>query len=249
MKLGKRRDTQDILEQGRLRELRKLRKLRERREQGDTGTRGHGENYQLSITDYRLPTTNPKSKIQNLKSKILQPLAFILYLAFYPSPLAAQSRSCQAQDVKTLTADLLQDLPSYANRVSQRARRLSRSNDVYSYMLVAGRPEFAPLSLGPGVYTPTSPPAQIEPVEQIFFTTLERRYADGKPIELQEFHWLFLTKTESGWRLATMFTRTGGYPAKKPPTPPRESSDGVIAQAIETWLRDCRAETKSNDEL
>lgn len=150
--------------------------------------------------------------------------------------------SCQGQDIKTFTNRLLQDLPAYANRASQRARRLSRKSDFYSYMLVAGRPEFEPLTLGPGVYTPSQ--ATDSPVEQIFFTTLERQYTAGQAIELQEFHWVFLTQTQSGWRLATMFTQTGGYPTKKPPTPPRESSDGVIAQGIEAWLRDCQANNR-----
>lgn len=149
------------------------------------------------------------------------------------------TRSCQGQDIKTLTNQLLQDLPAYANRASQRARRLSRKSDFYSYMLVAGRPEFEPLTLGPGVYTPS--PATDSQIQQIFFTTLERQYTAGQAIELQEFHWVFLTQTRNGWRLATMFSQTGGYPTKKPPTPPRESSDGVIAQAIEAWLRDCHA--------
>lgn len=147
--------------------------------------------------------------------------------------------SCQRQDIKTLTNRLLQDLPSYANRASQRARRLSRKSDFYSYVLVAGRPEFEPLTLGPGVYTPKS--SADSQIQQIFFTTLERQYTAGQAIELQEFHWVFLTQTKSGWRLATMFSQIGGYPMKKPPTPPRESSDGVIAQAIEVWLRDCHA--------
>lgn len=46
---------------------------------------------------------------------------------------------CTDQNLETLTIQLLQDLPSYTNRASQRARRLSRSSDIYSYMLVAGR--------------------------------------------------------------------------------------------------------------
>ena len=151
----------------------------------------------------------------------------------------AASSSCQGQDIKILTNQLLEDLPAYANRASQRARRLRRKSEFYSYVFVAGRPEFEPLTLGPGVYTPSQ--ATDSQIQQIFFTTLERQYTAGKAIELQEFHWVFLTQTRSGWRLATMFSQTGGYPTKKPPTPPRESSDGVIAQGIEAWLRDCHA--------
>jgi hypothetical protein len=139
-----------------------------------------------------------------------------------------------------LTFQLLQDLPGYANRASQRARRLSRTTDVYSYVVAAGRPEFEPLTLGPGIYAP-QPPADAAAVKQVFFTTLERQYTAGKTIDLQQFHWLFLTHTQSGWRIATMFSQIGGYPAKKPPTPPQDSSNGTIAQAVNAWLRDCQA--------
>ena len=168
------------------------------------------------------------------------------FLLFSPHPTAraklynSQSRNCQAQDVEILTAQLLKDLPSYANRVSQRLRRPNRTFDIYTYVLLAGRPEFAPLTLGPGEYLP-SEPAVLDETTQVFITTLERQYTDGKPVELQEYHWLFLTKTDSGWRLAMMFSRTGTYPSKQPPTRPRDSSNGVIAQAVRTWLRDCQA--------
>lgn len=154
--------------------------------------------------------------------------------------LTSFSRSCQEQDIETLTIQLLEDLPSYANRTSQRARRRSRIVDTYSYVLLAGRPEFAPLTLGPGEYTPVEP-SLVEPPQQVFITTLERQYTDGKLVELQQYHWLFLTQTSSGWQLAMMFSRTGIYPGGKPPTRPRDSSNGVIAQAIRTWLRDCQA--------
>lgn len=157
------------------------------------------------------------------------------------SVLVAKASSCQDQDIETLTAQLLKDLPSYANRVSQRARLRDRTVDLYSYVLLAGRPEFAPLTLGPGEYAPVQPASLVEPPQQIFITTLERQYTDGKPVELQQYHWLFLTKSSSGWLLAMMFSRTGSYPARQPPTPPRDSSNGVIAQAIRTWLRDCQA--------
>lgn len=179
--------------------------------------------------------------VKFLASCFLPLAACLLPLASYPSPLTTQSRICQAQDIETLTDQMLRDLPSYANRASQRARRLSRKSDFYSYVLVAGHPEFAPLTLGPGVYAPKQPTDS--EVQQLFFTTLERQYTAGQAIELQQFHWVFLTKTQGGWRLATMFSQIGGYPTKKPPTPPRESSDGIIAQAINAWLRDCQART------
>lgn len=144
-------------------------------------------------------------------------------------------------DVETLIALLLRDLPNYANRVTQRARLRSRSVEVYSYVLLAGRPEFEPLTLGPGEYTQAAPDSNSEDLRQVFITTLERQYVGNKPVLLQQYHWLFLIKTDSGWRLAMMFSQIGLYPNERPPTAPRESSPGVIGQAIQIWLRDCRA--------
>ncbi|WP_138497729.1 hypothetical protein [Nostoc sp. PA-18-2419] len=146
---------------------------------------------------------------------------------------------CSEQDLETLTTHLLQNLPSYTNRASQRAR--SRSADLYSYMLVAGRPEFTPLPLNLEEYSPHTPESAASGVEQVFFSTLERQYISNKPIELQEFHWLLLTKTKSGWRLVMMFSQIGAYPKKQPPSPPRDSSNGAIAQGVKAWLRDCEA--------
>ncbi|KAB8332129.1 hypothetical protein SD80_021770 [Scytonema tolypothrichoides VB-61278] len=149
--------------------------------------------------------------------------------------------SCSNQNLETLTTQLLQDLPNYANRASQRARRLSRATDAYSYMVVAGRPEFTPLPLNPSGYTADSVKTASDGVEQVFFTTLERQYTGGKPFQLQQFHWLFLAKTKTDWRFVMMFSQIGLSPKNQPPTPPRDSSNGVIAQGITAWLRDCQA--------
>lgn len=139
-------------------------------------------------------------------------------------------------DVETLTAMLLRDLPSYANRVSQRARNRERSLDVSGYVLLAGRPEFEPLSLGPGEYTPTAP--EDDP-DQFFFTTLERQYVTGEAVQFQNYHWLFLTQAESGWRFVLMLSQIGS-PPDEPASPPTDTSNGVIGRAIQIWLRDCR---------
>jgi len=104
--------------------------------------------------------------------------------------------------------------------------------DIFSYVLAAGKPEFAPLKLD--AY-------QSEGVEQVFFTTLERQYINHKVVELQEFHRLLLTKTPDGWSVVMMFTQTGAYPVKQPVSPPRDSSDSAIAQGVKAWLRDCQA--------
>ncbi|MEH2391201.1 MAG: hypothetical protein V7K21_05830 [Nostoc sp.] len=148
---------------------------------------------------------------------------------------------CSEQNLETFTIELLEDLPSYTNRVSQRARRLSRSSDVYSYMLVAGRPEFTPLPLNLEEYSASAPKSSALGVEQVFFTTLERQYIGKKAVELEQFHWLLLTKTKTGWRLVMMFSQIGSHSAQQPLSPPRDSSNGTIAQAVNTWLRDCQA--------
>lgn len=136
---------------------------------------------------------------------------------------------------------LIKDLPSYANRVLSRIRRLNTKDYGFSYVLVAGNPEFEPLTLGPGQYTPPTSGADLESPQQVFLTTLERQYIGGKALESQHYHWLFLTQTPGGWRLAMMYSRIGSSLPGRPPTPPRESSKGVIGQAITIWLRDCRA--------
>lgn len=155
--------------------------------------------------------------------------------------ISRKSSVCMEKDVEALMTKLLRDLPGYANRVSQRSRRLSRTTQTYSYMLMAGKPEFSPLSANilkdTGNRTKKS---HDKNVKQVFFTTLERKYIEKKPIHSQQFHRLFLTKTKDGWHMVMMFTQTGSYPKIKPPTPPRDSSNSVVGQAIKTWLRDCR---------
>ncbi|MBW4688114.1 MAG: hypothetical protein KME40_24245 [Komarekiella atlantica HA4396-MV6] len=166
-----------------------------------------------------------------------------------PNPVLAQKQNinssvrplCSEQNLEILTTQLLRDLPSYANRASQRARRLSRKSDVYSYMLVAGKPDLTPLPLNSEEHSADAPKSAASGVEQVFFTTLERQYTGKKAVELQQFHWLLLTKAKSGWRLVMMFTQTGAYPKQQPPSPPRDTSNGAIAQGVKAWLRDCQA--------
>jgi hypothetical protein len=149
--------------------------------------------------------------------------------------------ACTEQNIESLTTFLFRDLPSYTNRVTQRARRLSRSSEVYSYMLLAGRPEFTPLPLNPGIDTPEAAKSSASGVDQVFFTTLERQYIGKKAVELQEFHWLLLTKTQNGWRLVMMFTQSDSSVPGQPVSPSRDSSNSATAQAIKIWLRDCQA--------
>ncbi|MGJ3254654.1 MAG: hypothetical protein ACFE0J_26505 [Elainellaceae cyanobacterium] len=151
-----------------------------------------------------------------------------------------QVRISCPDDLETLTQLMLRDLPGYANRVSQRARDRDRIVDLYTFVILAAQPEFMPLTLGPGSYNP-APSDSPSALQQVFFTTLEREYVGDNTELLQHFHWLFLGKTERGWWFGLMASRIGGYPDNQPQSPPRDSSQGVIAQAIRLWLRDCRA--------
>jgi hypothetical protein len=146
-------------------------------------------------------------------------------------------------DLDSLLPMLLRDIPSYANRVSQRAypnhfRIQDTSGHITpGYVLLATLPDFEPLPLVSREYTPL----REDDTTQLFFTTLERQYVPGQAVQLQHYHWLFLTQTTQGWRLVLMFSRVGDIPANEPPTPPYDSSQGVLAQAIRLWLRDCQA--------
>ena len=180
---------------------------------------------------------------------VLTSLWIVVFNTFNYAGLAANSivnnkkskTSSSNQDLATLTTKLLQDLPAYFNRATQRARRFDRPVQVYSYMLLAGKPDFTPLPLQSWTDEGDKSVNGTKGVEQIFFTTLERQYVKGKAVQLQGYHRLFLTKTESGWRMSMIYSQTGGYPKQKPPTPPRESSNTAVGQGVKTWLRDCRA--------
>ncbi len=163
-----------------------------------------------------------------------------------PSAPSAPRRPVTAcpNDLETLTTGLLRDLPSYANRVAYRNFGKFRQLQRPSTVILASQPDFESL----GLPSPSSSPAPAAEggVDQIFLTTLERQYNQVEAVELQHYHWLFLTQAESGWYLAFMFSRLGTYPSAQPLTPqlltpPRDSSNGLMAEAIRLWLRDCRA--------
>ncbi len=164
-----------------------------------------------------------------------------------PTPLRAPT-ACP-QDLPTLTAGLLRDLPSYANRVAMRTLGVSAIGDSsFGSVLVAGQPEFDPLPLStvgadiPGAIAAADPTAH-----QVFFTTWERRYTPTEIHYLEQYHWLFLSQAADGWRLSLMFSRlradanTVSAASLRPPSPPQESSEGIVGQAVQLWLRDCRA--------
>ncbi|MEL7330439.1 MAG: hypothetical protein AAGJ69_11495 [Cyanobacteria bacterium J06559_1] len=153
--------------------------------------------------------------------------------------------TCPA-DIETLTALIIRDIPNYTNRVLQRSVAALPGNDVDgrapyrpSNVLIAGRPELEPLDLNE--YALTTDPAAGGPLTQLFFTTLSRQYSGLRFNEVQEYHWLFLTRASDGWRLAFMFSTVDDAASIRAPLPPRESSEGSVGKAVQLWLRDCRA--------
>lgn len=145
------------------------------------------------------------------------------------------------QDLETLTTALLRDLPGYANRVARSSLGVNEGVAGFGTILVAGRPEFEPIDFSLRTFS-DRPDTEDEAIHQVFFTTLERQYTNTEALLLEQYHWLFLTEGEDGWRLALMFSRLAVEESSaRPPTPPRESSEGIIGQAVQRWLRDCRA--------
>jgi hypothetical protein len=147
------------------------------------------------------------------------------------------ARSTCPADLETLVDRLLQDLPSYANRIIVRSGFSTKTNTPPDYVLpqiiLAGRPEFEPLPLNSVDVIP-------ENASQVFVTTLERQYSGGKRVEIQQYHWLFFTKTANGWELVKIVSRFGTA-ADIRPLLLLEGDRSAIAEAIRLWLRDCNA--------
>lgn len=154
------------------------------------------------------------------------------------APFLRPPAICPA-DVELLTQGLLRDLPSYANRVARRTLGTTPDDTDFGTVIVAGRAELEPLPLEELAFA--NPPN--DATQQVFFTTLERRYVGTAAVSLEQYHWLFLVPADDGWRLTLMFSRTAPDDNDfRPPTPPQESSDGIVGQAVQLWLRDCRAD-------
>ncbi len=142
-------------------------------------------------------------------------------------------------DIERLGNLMVNELPHYANRVIQRAKRRGRSETLYNYVLVAGKPEFKPLPLRQ--FSSQDKPISTNETEQIFFTTLERQYSRDRVTKTQNYHWLFLTKTEQGWTLVMVFSQLAAIQPGGTPLPTRDTTNGIIGQAVRLWLRDCEA--------
>lgn len=159
-------------------------------------------------------------------------------LPLEPGPIRPAT-SCP-ENLETLVAALLRDLPSYANRVASRSLGVAEETG-FGTVLLAGAAELEPIDLERRASSQL--PGSVETdTQQVFFTTLERRYRNREAFNLQGFHWLFLAPSEDGWWLGPMYSSFASYPdGGDRSTPPLESSQGIIGQAVQLWLRDCRA--------
>lgn len=151
-----------------------------------------------------------------------------------PPPLIAPQITCPTE-ITQLVPLLLRDLPSYANRVIVRNQSQAQLPHLPN-VIAAGKAEYQPLPV-------IAERSMADPnLQQLFFTTLEHRRIHDQIIAQQQYHWFLLVPTTTGWQIALSYTRTGFYPqADRPITPPRDSSQGIIAQAVRLWLRDCHA--------
>jgi hypothetical protein len=159
------------------------------------------------------------------------------------SPEFLRPQDACPQELRPLVSRLLQDLPVYAGLVASRSLgRPDSPENAFGSVLLVSEPDFTPIDINEQI--PEALPDLTSPVQQVFFTTLERQYWQGQAVSLQNYHWLFLTQDEAGhWYLALIYSSLGRYPAteSRAPSPPQESSDGIIGQAVTLWLRDCRA--------
>ena len=151
----------------------------------------------------------------------------------------AKNLACP-QNIEDLATLLTRDISEYGNRVIQKTRIHSRKLDFFStYIVTAGKPEIEPISFKPFQSSNDNLP---DDVQQIFFTSLERQYSKRQTIiETQNYHWLILTQTSDGWTLVMAFTKFG-YPHgdKFVISPRRDTTNGIIGQAVKLWLKDCR---------
>lgn len=142
-----------------------------------------------------------------------------------------------SENINEILPQMLEDIPSYGNRVIQQARKLDRQVDTYSYVLIASKAEFEPLSLKTQQYEPIV----ADTTEQAFFTTLEKQYIDEQLVTFEKYYWIFLTPTERGWQLVHLLYRLRQSDPDYPITPPRDNTRGIVGRAAEIWLRDYNA--------
>jgi hypothetical protein len=148
-------------------------------------------------------------------------------------PNSVNQPSCPT-DLQALLDKMLPDLPSYTNRVIQRAstnRQLER--DIY-ILLATQLDELEALPFNVNLDHP-------DETYLVYFQTWQRKHYPQKIIRFKQYHWLFLRISPTGWVLEKMFSKSSSYPQYGFYPLPGETSESAIAQAIRLWLRDCQA--------
>lgn len=172
-----------------------------------------------------------------------------LFLCFYYPRISLANtiinqKKCP-DNLEDLANLLVTDIPDYANRIIQRNRTYSHALEFFPiFIITAGKADLDPLLLNQTQYKSSLRSQTDSNTHQIFFTTLEKQYStNNRIIETQNFHWLILTKTPQDWKLVMALTKFG-YPDNSPhqnfiSSPPIDTTEGTIGQAIKLWLRDC----------
>ncbi len=152
---------------------------------------------------------------------------------------ARQNNNQCPKELPELANLLVKDISDYANRVMQKSRPSLAKGDFFPvYVITASQPELKPIEIQQTQYREIKE----SQVEQIFFTTLERQYSNpSRVIETQNYHWLLLTPTSQGWQIVMLLTRFGTSNNSVIYSPPQDSTNGVMGQAVKLWLRDCQS--------
>ncbi|MGC9527363.1 MAG: hypothetical protein ACP5D7_17665 [Limnospira sp.] len=148
-----------------------------------------------------------------------------------PPEQLAQTGNCPTE-LDTLTAELVKDLPAYANRVIQRSPPRPDPRDPGTSIIFAVALPSEPLPIAPDL------PAS-DDLQTAFIATRERFYQNSRAIAFRRYHWLFLRRSGDGWELVKLYSKSDPYPGYKILPQPWDSSKSAIARAIDLWLRDC----------
>lgn len=174
----------------------------------------------------------------------------LLICCNYPKNVLAEtvnnSQKCYSS-LEDLANSLVKDIPDYANRIIQRSRIHSHPLEFFPiYVITASKPDLQILPLSQTQYKNLIKSTFNNDFKQIFFTTLERQYStNNRIIETQNFHWLILTQTPKDWHVVMVLSKLG-YPHDSTnqsfiSSPPLDTTQGIIGQAVILWLRDCQS--------
>lgn len=166
-------------------------------------------------------------------------VTILLFSLPLPSQASPSITVSTCFDGKNFLDSLTKNLPHYANRIIQTTRS---KYSLPVYVITAGKIDTTALPLNPTPFFNLDNTPSDGNIAQVFITTLERQYPNpNRVVETQNFHWLLLTATPQGWTLVKALTRLG-YPHQDGflLSPPRDSTNGIIGQAVQRWLRDCQ---------